>query len=246
MWCSNCQQDVPAIATPDDDKVRCTKCRQEIAPRGSERLQLDFSEPSTPEPVRSDETPGTVPEWAFVERPPIDFNAWRWDEDLFEAERLLRVYGSAPSHHFAQRSPRGSRATGSHASRVHHAAPRPVAPPTRAQRRSPRFAFFAWAALSIGVMAGVFGGVLLGWSVWSGKQQLWTLGLPFALGGQAALLIGLVLQLDGLWQSNGNATLALEDLDEQIDELRQATAMIANSHTVGREGIFSAARHDYA
>jgi hypothetical protein len=89
----------------------------------------------------------------------------------------------------------------------------------------------AWSALSFGVMALVFGGVLLAWSYWSGRPELWTLGLPFALGGQAGLILGLVLQLDGLWQSNHDAAAALTELDEQIDELRQATSLLATSHS---------------
>ena len=231
MWCSNCQQDLPAIATPDDDKVRCTVCRQEITPREA----AERSKPSVNNvPLAADNVPAAVPEWAFVERPPIDFEVWRWDDDLLEAERLLQTYKSSSSA-----GPSARAAVNVRTKRV-DASHFPSSAIIRSAGRTPsRFAFLAWGVLSLGVMAFVFGGALLGWSIWTGRQQLWTLGLPFALGGQAALILGLVLQLDGLWQSNGQATHALQDVEEQIDELRQTTALLASSQGDPSDGFYA-------
>jgi hypothetical protein len=88
------------------------------------------------------------------------------------------------------------------------------------------------------VMALVFGGVLLGWSCWSGQQQFWTLGLPFALLGQTGLVIGLILQIHGVWQSNQQATHVLSELDEQLDELRQATSLLSTTHSSPAQSFY--------
>ncbi len=56
-----------------------------------------------------------------------------------------------------------------------------------------------WAALSLGTAALACGGILLGWSLATGRNELWTVGLPIAVGGQISLSIGLVLQLDRFW-----------------------------------------------
>jgi hypothetical protein len=236
MWCSNCRQDVPAIATPDDGKVRCTKCRQQIASKSAGRSDPLASASKTPDESPADETKGEIPAWAFVERPPIDIDAWQWDEDLLEAERLVRAYGptrEAPASQTAEH-----RHSTTPTARVDRAHARDTAPKRTASLRSPKFAFLSWAVLSLGVMALVFGGVLIGWSFWSGQQQFWTLGLPFTLGGQAGLILGLVLQLDGLWQSNQDATVVLTDLDEQIDELRQATSLLTTSHSSHAQSFY--------
>lgn len=233
MWCSHCQQDLPAIATPDDDKVRCTVCRNEITPRRTDSVERHKPIVSQA-PLDSSSTAAMIPEWAFVERPPIDFEAWRWDEDLLEAERLLQTYKSSSSlgpSKGATVTARTKRVNAVHT-------PRPEI--SRNSGRQPsRVAYVAWGILSLGVMAFVFGGALLGWSVWSGQQNLWTLGLPFALGGQAALILGLVLQLDGLWQSNGQANNALQEVEEQIDELRQTTALLASSQGDASDGFYA-------
>ena len=230
MWCSNCRQDVPAIATPEDGRVRCTKCHQEIIAKGAGR-----TEPTKEVPVPAAESSTEVPAWAFVERPPVDLDSWRWDEDLLEAERLVRSLG--PMREAIASEPAAARNIAAPITRFDRPT-REVSTKSAPQLRSPRFAFVSWAVMSLGVMALVFGGVLLGWSSWTGLQQFWTLGLPFTLGGQAALILGLVLQLDGLWQNNQDATAVLENLDEQVDELRQATSLLSTSHSQHAQSFY--------
>ena len=88
-------------------------------------------------------------------------------------------------------------------------------------------------------MALVFGGVLLGWSFVTERTDLWRLGMPFALVGQAALIVGLVFQLDGLWRSNHEATASLDELDEQLAELRRATAQLTTTNTGPSQSFYA-------
>jgi len=209
------------------------KCRDEISSNGARRANSaeTTSEPSSDQP--QEPSTNEVPAWAFVERPPIDVDAWQWDEDLLEAERVIKAYGPPRGRETAERHRQA--AAGQPAD---HSIPRGAATKRTKRVRSPKFTFVSWALLSLGVMALVFGGVLLGWSFWSGQQQFWTLGLPFTLAGQAGLILGLVLQLDGLWQSNQDATVVLTDLDEQIDELRQATSLLTTSHSSHAQSFY--------
>lgn len=90
-----------------------------------------------------------------------------------------------------------------------------------------------WGALSLGTMAFVCGGILLGWSLSSGRQELWTIGLPIALGGQIALLVGLVLQLDRLWHNSRHAAAKLQHVDEQLHDLKAATTLLGTNASPG-------------
>jgi hypothetical protein len=95
-----------------------------------------------------------------------------------------------------------------------------------------------WLSLSAGTAAFVCGGVLLGWSIVTGRQELWTIGTPVALGGQVALLIGLVLQLDRLWHDSRHAAAKLDTVDEQLQKVRTATSLLGT--TVGPSSSFYA------
>jgi hypothetical protein len=79
-------------------------------------------------------------------------------------------------------------------------------------------------------MTFVCGGVLLGWSLVTNRQELWTIGMPIALFGQIALLLGLLLKLDRLWRDNHRAAAKLDHVDEQLHQLKTATRMSHTSH----------------
>jgi hypothetical protein len=59
------------------------------------------------------------------------------------------------------------------------------------------------------------GAALVGWSFGENRQELWNIGAPMALVGQAAFLIGLLLQLDIIWQQNKQTSQRLDELDQR-------------------------------
>jgi hypothetical protein len=87
-----------------------------------------------------------------------------------------------------------------------------------------------WIALSLGTAALVCGGMLLGWSIIAGRNELWKMGLPIAAGGQIGLLIGLVLQLDRLWHDNHNTVSKLDEVDEKLHDLKTTTSLLGTAH----------------
>jgi hypothetical protein len=71
-------------------------------------------------------------------------------------------------------------------------------------------------------MACVFGGVLLTWSFLANRADLQQFGLPAAVVGQALLVVGFALQLEGVWRQHRATAELLAELDEQLSELRGA------------------------
>jgi len=88
-------------------------------------------------------------------------------------------------------------------------------------------------------MSFVCGAILLGWSLGSGRQELWNLGLPISLGGQVALLAGLLLQLDRLWHHSRTACAKLDNVDERLHELKRTTALLGTTHTSAANAFYS-------
>lgn len=93
--------------------------------------------------------------------------------------------------------------------------------------------------LALGLMASVCGGVLLAWSLLAGRTALWTCGMPIALGGQLALLVGLVLHLDLLGDANRRTVDQLESVDKELDDLKR-TASVASATQNGPSQAFYA------
>jgi len=131
--------------------------------------------------------------------PPV-LDDWELDELLRQIARMLATESEEPPNrkrsrldaaHRTSRRPRRSgwgvklRRIGERIETVH------------ARRILP---ILAWVATLLGTMAVVCGGVLVAWSMVTGRQGLWRIGMPVALGGGASLALGILLQLDRLWQ----------------------------------------------
>lgn len=52
----------------------------------------------------------------------------------------------------------------------------------------------AQAILAIGLASSACGGSLVGWSAYSSRPELWSIGIPIAIAGQLAMLIALVFR----------------------------------------------------
>jgi hypothetical protein len=157
---------------------------------------------------------------------------WELDDDLHEAQRLVESIGVGSSadnrmridpQHAALRS--DDSGTAKNTSRT-------------TRQKADSSSFFSWLMLALGLMAFVFGSVLLGWSFATERADLWRLGMPFTLGGQAALIVGLVFQLDGLWRSNRQASETMDELDSQLDELRHTTSLLSTTRNSPSQSFY--------
>ncbi len=93
--------------------------------------------------------------------------------------------------------------------------------------------------LTTGMICFVCGIFLLGWSLYSGRQELWTVGLPIALVGQIGLLVAFIAQLDRLWHENHCAAIRLRKVDEQLHALRTAATLLHSAHTPDASSFYS-------
>lgn len=97
----------------------------------------------------------------------------------------------------------------------------------------------AWCFLAFGLATFACGAVLLGWSFAAERDDLWPLGLPLALVGQAGLILGLVLQLDGLWQSNRQTSQSLTQLDDELSRIRHATTLLTTTKNASAQSFYA-------
>jgi hypothetical protein len=88
-------------------------------------------------------------------------------------------------------------------------------------------------------MTFVCGAVLSGLSFVSGHGELWSVGLPLVLAGQAGLLLGLMFQLDGLWQSNRETSETLDELDSQISDLKKTANLLSTTHSSAAKSFYA-------
>ena len=88
-------------------------------------------------------------------------------------------------------------------------------------------------------MAFTFGAVLAGWSLIANRPDLWSIGLPTVLGGQAVLLLGLIFQLEGLWHTHRRTHRVLDDLDERMAELKRATTLMTTAYNTPSQSFYT-------
>ncbi len=222
MWCSHCQQDVPAVVSGDRTSgQRCVRCQN---------LFAGIAAAATPPLPPGLEPLTTLPEQATLDQllqPPMPQEDWQLEAELRYVERLSQAWKEAPP------------LADSIAMPVEHIPDsRETTSGENLQSNKTRFAGIAWAALSVGVMAFVCGGVLLGWSAVTQRQELWSIGLPLALLGQAGLIVGLVLQLETLWQTNRATTQSLQSLDGELHELRHSTTLLSSSRSTPSQSFY--------
>lgn len=191
------------------------------------------------EPRASEPAATAAPAPDQASEPPA-YDRWETDERLQHIGRILRP------HIQGRGAPKTRRPKTPRIDAAHHTAPawhrpRKKTAPAKARLRGgdSGMALVVWAAVSLGVMLLVCGGILLGWSVLAHRDELWTTGLPIAIAGQVLLVVGLVLQLDRLWHHNQSAVAKLDDVDEQLNDLRSTTAMLGTSHSTPAVSFYS-------
>jgi len=104
---------------------------------------------------------------------------------------------------------------------------------------SPKSHLLAWLILSVGLSVFACGALLLVWSVLGRREDLWPIGLPLVLVGQAGLILGVVLQLDGLWSSSRRAATVLSDLDSELARIRQATTLLSAARSSPGQSFYA-------
>jgi hypothetical protein len=207
MWCSTCQRDCSPTGSADaQGLLRCSLCDTVLAAAKESQVRTRAI--------------GDAAVAADRLAPPE--NDWELEADLRSVQRLVQSLKNT--------------------SRIDLAAPiaaphQPISarvsaePANQRAAEPPKSNLAAWSLLSLGMAVFACGAVLLAWSLATGREDLWPLGMPLALAGQAALIVGLVLQLDGLWQTSRKTETTLSELDDELAKVRQATTLLSTSHS---------------
>ena len=203
MWCKLCRQDVPAFLSGDKRNLCCPRCGGAI---GVDR------------PKATDQSTA--------------LDSWELDEQLRHIGRVLNTAKEKdhPPEPIERRE--AIRIDLPHAGppERHLPATSPDKPRrARGARRAAGSSVFTWPALLLGTMCFACGGILLGWALLAGRQELSAIGWPVALGGQVALLLGLVLQIARLGDDNRVAAAKLNEVDDQLSELKTTTTLLGTS-----------------
>jgi hypothetical protein len=161
---------------------------------------------------------------------PLDWDDWELDEDLRQAERLTQTpprSGDVESQPLPRPAPLLT--------------PALVRRPGRESRsgKSGVGAALGWLVLSLGLMPFVCGAVLVGWSFFSGRADLWRIGVPLTLLGQTGWLAGMLLHLDGLWQNSRRNSQSLEELEARINEIQETAALMSASHSPDARSFYA-------
>ena len=224
MWCKQCQQDVPGVASGEAGSYRCLRCGVELVEgiNSSKGKARDGEEATNP----------------GESHPPLDglestpsYDSWELEEHLRHIQRLLaidREVGQRSEPSDSAKREGVFRLDAAHGAQQgwHRAAALQAklnqAQTSDAQSETPKMPALTWTVLALGLTACVCGSVLLGWSVVGQRPDLWSIGMPIGLGGQIVLLIGFILQLDRLWHDNRSTAAKLHQVDEQLHGLQSS------------------------
>lgn len=227
MWCATCQQDVSPPAPAGAEPSRCGRCGNELAK----------SEQPSPLTANSSPTRGEGNKSATPTKPRLA-DDWELEADLRGVERLLGMLKASglPRHADPVAVPLHATRDETIATRLHSAHEESARwhAPARPKNHS-----LAWGILAISLATFACGAVLLGWSFAADRADLWPIGLPLALIGQAGLIIGLVLQLDGLWQSNRQTAATLNELDGELSRVRHATTLLTTTKNASAQSFYA-------
>jgi hypothetical protein len=179
--------------------------------------------------------------------PLLDFDDWDLDPDLrsFRKARSASRIAQLPPEPVAQSyrfdvPPAIPTAWPPHAASMYEMPIPPQYGPEAERRDSAkRGSWFAWSVTSLGLMAFTCGGVLLAWSYAVGRADLWNLGIPITVVGQIGLLVGLVLQLERIWQNNRYAVEKLDEVDEHLADIRHSHSLLRVNHSSAAQAFYT-------
>lgn len=224
MWCSTCQQDVPALSAPAGNGQRCGKCGTPFVPP---------PQPATPAVALAQNSALA----RLLAGSELIEDDWTLEAELRGVERLvssLKSSGGLAKQPLAIDA-QHENPSGWHSAR-HLPSPQSENLPAATE---PQKNLAAWTILSLGLAVFACGAVLLTWSLVGKRNDLWPIGMPLALIGQAGLILGLILQLDGLWQTSRKTAAALNELDDELKHVRQATTLLSTTRTSGAQTFYA-------
>ncbi|MCC6126458.1 MAG: hypothetical protein IT426_15980 [Pirellulales bacterium] len=236
MWCRQCQQDVPVLATSEEGKSCCPRCGLALGIAPIERKSAEAAPFGESIHAASAHVGAILDDWdseerlRHIERELHIKKSFRRPPDGSAGKRTRAdsAHNETAERHRSQavRAKSNARRNGGADKNADGARAKKTPPP----RDSALLGFLTWTAILLGVAALVGGGISLGCAVLGNRPDYWNYGLPFVVGGQIVLLVGLVLQLDRLWRENRSAAAKLDEVDEELHDLKTTAALLGTAH----------------
>lgn len=169
----------------------------------------------------------------------VDLEDWEFEETIQRAQQLLRSVADDSSTRAAAGSPERraavpkphleASAPASHVTAPAASGPASASLSTDSVKPVTSKSLWPWLFLTLGIGVFACGAALVGMSLARGSTPLWQLGLPLVLGGQLAVLLVVIWQLDVVWLSHRATFVALHAVDDQLRKLQRQAEGRTNS-----------------
>ncbi len=196
---------MPGAIADGTGEYRCPRCRNLLRQSDRLRIGIDEQQPVDEDASAGGETVETidVDREQEVQSPP-SYDGWELEQRLKHIERVLAAEGRASEGLATDGKAAGESSRFIRLDSAHGSLGRPHDRPHGGifSRPGVFLRTVAWSTLLIGVMTLACGSFLMGWSMFSGRADLWSTGSPIALIGVISLFIALVVQIDRLLHDN--------------------------------------------
>ena len=211
MWCNTCQQDVPAVAADGPKGVCCVRCHGALSGGSDSRGAVSESEGAE---TRIGSVFAVGVDW----RPPGDMHDWELSQKLRHVKHVLRRISPDTTRAGGDRAAHRIDAAHQGIGRWHAKPTAPSAVPAEPVRTAPepvkpRTSSVAWNLTLLGLATFSCGVSLLIGSELSGRADLWSLGMPITLAGQAGLVLGMIFAMANIGRRH-------RELSKQLDTAR--------------------------
>lgn len=239
MWCPSCQQEVPAVPHRMRGRIACARCQQEL-PSADQAYATQISDAGIP----LDGPTAAV----AASRPPLRRDDWQTTQHVRQLSRQLgkRTYSTRSQIDFAS-SPRRFDPPANlfddfvHTTTYTETLPTRLPPtPISVSRRSESSQLFAWLVVVCGLLTLTAGISTIAWSLVTEQMMYWNLALGLTLGGQGALILGLVLVVTRLWRNSRFASGKLLEVHTRLAQLQTTADTLATMRSGGSAPAFYA------
>ncbi len=229
MWCKWCRQHVAVYRAKQGKALSCAQCDRRLGRDALAGTQAAGLAQSAAHGVELAASQSPAP-------PTAGYDDWKFDQSVQRLQARVGNWRRTDALRTDVPPPRYLQARQPRRDRHYPTVARRRRPKTRGKRRT---SLLAWMFLAIGLTALACGSALLVWSVVDARDELWTLGIPIAVAGQVGLLLGLVLQLERVWQNGRDAVHKLDHVDRHLHHLEEATSLLNTTHGSASQAFYA-------
>jgi hypothetical protein len=239
MWCSTCQQDMPAVSHALSGRIVCSRCQR----------PMRSNKPVHAAAICDDGLALDDPAAAAVAAAPPLHDNWQAQQRTRRLVRELRrtTIDKAPAPALQLQGPRRFDPPQGLFDSLEQSIPPNVSPV------SPQFGLsaragsggtqgsqvFAWLVVLVGMLVLAGGIGLVAWSLAARHLLYWNLAMGLTLGGQGVLIFGLLLVVSRLWRNSRYATGKLQNVHARLGQLQQTADVLVTMRSGGAPAFYT-------